>query len=498
MADQPKLVISGNSDDAQKALATLERRFDSLEQRMKRTTESQKKNSADATAAIDKTTTALARQFATYEIGKKVIEGMTAAARKFGAENIKLADQQSTFAGKFNESAMKLGVQGNLTPAEIAKMTATIGAQLKMIPVTGDISEAMNLQTSLAGTGVPRAELDSGIALRSVLKLKAGTAAAGKDFGNEREAVGAISQTLKGYGLDVNAKNIEMVGGMVAEMYSASDLQMKDLSALAPRVANLKRFGLNLQTQAAAFSAARDVMGPDIASTSLDAFVTRLGAAGATEERVKALASIGLNPADVALGSGPGKDLFSVSAMLQKKMGGLSVEDRNVWTEKMFGQEGSKFASLMLSQEGFGTIRGRFDDLNQLEKYEASVGKFVGSRFAQSNRLKASSETSQAGILSHTPMSWEEYDLSQTNFRDQIRLRAIQEGTPAWMANSWSSVDKVFNSVVETGAKAVGATPSGMGWDKEALRIQEQQLRALQGIEQKMDARPINRNGQAE
>jgi len=490
-----KLFFSGDGRDAERAIASLERKVEGLEQKLKRSSESQKKSASEISSALEG---------AVGPASLLATAGTAIAAAFRGAvtETLKFSTEVDEILKKTGDAELRLRIQGGFTPAQVESQLPNIKKALFATP-SANATEAIQLQTQLAGAGFKQKDIQSGEALAGMLQLKAVTNAFGRDAGDPKETVLGMSQLLKGLGhAEPAAKDIFRVGKQVATLMAESDIQFRDLSQLAGEAATLGQFGMTEQQQLGAYSWMRDVKGPEEGATGLRIFTSRTATAATDKERTKALKSIGLTPADVAISKG-GVTFEEAVGKIQKGMAGLPEQQRNNFLTEMYGEKGQTAASIILSQEGAAKISGRIRMAENADKaFQDRLGIFQSSR--QAVNLRAANDKDWIlRDVANRQQTWGEFDL-----QEQVRKTKLMSEQTTQGGRLGAGYMNWIEGVADWMHKATGATPEGMMGSQEGSEMKrlaqeqiqaiENQTKVLERIDQKQAKPQINRNAQQE
>lgn len=504
MAGNVKFVVTGDTADAERAAIKLEKRIESLEQKLTKLGETSKKTAKTSTDAfsssgVDKYTQGIANagaklagMAAIASAVKQAFHGMTQEVKTFNRD-------VDTFWEKQRGLDLKLQIQGGFTPQEVATQFPQMKKALWATP-SAPVGEAVELQTQLAGAGFKPDDIKSGAALKTMLDLKAVTNSFGEGVGDPKEAVLGMSQLIKGLGnVDPNAGDVRRIGSKVASLMAQSDIQFNDLGQLSGEAATLKQFGMTESEQLGAFSWMRDVKGAEEGATGLRIFTSRTATAGTDKGRTEALKKIGLTPEDVAIAKG-GVKFGEAIQKIQGGMANLSEEEKNKFLVEMYGEKGQASASIMLDAVGSKKITERIALAeNGQADFTKRLETFQGSREAMTLRTKNETdfllrEEAMKG------MTWGE--LRQVEKNAKTGLIGGQDNASSRRA---AGLTGFIGSTVMGAAEGLGYSPQDLGAPDAAglLEIQKQQLEQAKKTNELLDeaARkqpPLNRNGQGE
>jgi hypothetical protein len=296
----------------------------------------------------------------------------------------------------------------------------------------------------------------SGAALQAVLDIKAATGQFGENIGDPGQAAKTLAKLVKGSGnANPAAADLERMGASMVSLFQASDVQMPDFEMLAPKMSSLKNFGLSDEQALGAFAALTEVSSPEKGATGLSAFVTRTAAAGASNERVKALAELGLAPEDVAMAKG-GKGFDETVELLRTKFGEKSQEDRNRLLTELYGEEGQAAAAELLSDSGRQRTQSFVRAAGDRDPFNKNVAAFRESRYARDYKMGLESEF--ATMANDTGTTWDEFNKGRA-----ADLAQRNKGAPWYERMNNNYGDWVEGAMMGI-PQAAGMTPEESGW----------------------------------
>jgi hypothetical protein len=491
------LTITGNANDALAAIAALERKYDSLEGKIRRTGSATKESGWET--SLDSVVTK-------YAGIATVIGTVSTAVTGVIAKNAEYLAQLDAIVAKNAQTEIKTRIQAGMTAPELKAMMPGMERALVATPAA-DMDTAMKLQTQIASSGFKDADVKSGAALQAVLNLKAATNQFGEGIGDEGAAAGTMSKLLKGGGIArPSAADLEGVGASIVSVFEKSDVQMPHFEQLAPKMASLTNFGLSMNEAIGTFSSLVDVSNPEKAATGLQAFVTRTATAANSKEKTEALSELGLKPEDVAMAKG-GKGLFETVDLMRAKLGEKSEEDRNRLIAKIYGEEGQAAASRLLSPEGTALAKDFTQAAGNKVPMARNLKAFQESRYARNKATEIAGEF--ALLAQDTGKTWQEADAERaTDLRQQNRGKG-------WGGRLINTFGDFVEAAATKPARWMGATPDevGLGGNDVQNRIAERSMnkpedagaKAVVGkLEELIDVtkaekkRPLNPNGNVE
>lgn len=434
-------------------------------------------------------------------LAAKVV-GLGVAYKAVSSAVTSVIAKNEEFLGKLDQMGqvradeeLKLQIQGGLLPEDISKNMPQIERAVRLTPSVGGSTPAemyantVSLATQLASSNVKDPE-----ALNAVLQLKAGTNRFGRGIGGDAADVRSLIQFTKGVGiLEPKANDLVRIGGGIAEVFEASDLQFSDISHLSPHAATLKSLGMNEMAQLAAFANLTDVQGSELSGRGLKMVGLRLATAKETEASGKALAELGLTPDDVAIAEG-GRSMTESMRLLRDKLAPIEQTKKNRLVEEIFGHEAIGIANTLLAPGRLEQIDEWTEKARQAQGFQTKVRTFQESRYARDRaNIAATGFSLRRHDINTGERTWQEH----TNELEAIRTRDL-EGRSA-PARAFLN----FGAVVEDFAnwaffKSHGATPTEAGYESPSAKEQTRLLeRIAVGVERRQE-RPINRNGQVE
>lgn len=373
---------------ATRAIAALEAKVEKLENANKQLHRTSKRGAQDAVSDFKRWTTGLVTVGVAYSGVQRaiglVIEGNRTLSREI--------DQ---LINRLSEEELKLKIQGGFTPPQLEGQVGVIGQQLLKTPAV-DLPQGIMLQTQLVSSGFKQIDVQSGAALKTILDLQAATNQFGKALENPKETVKAISQLLKGLGLENTAENIRMIGGDFSELFAGMDIAAKDLVALASVSATLTAAKQTPQVQLAAFAAVTELLGGPIAATTLKQLTTRSIGAADTPKGVEGLATLGIRADQIDL---DGETIIDVLDLLGASIKRLTEEGRGVEAQRaifsIFGQEaGANMLSAISvaprAREALAIVQG--------QGFEQAVDIFNQSRHADNQRRRIRTQLLQRDV----------------------------------------------------------------------------------------------------
>jgi hypothetical protein len=379
----------------------------------------------DSKSGADASTTSLRGMVSTvaalggsYTVLQKVVQATAAANKQFSD------DVTRTFR-TLAEQELKLQIQAGLTPEQVKDTMPVIQSELKATPST-DLAGAIKLQTQAASSGFNEKDVKSGAALKTVLEIKAATNQFGEGMGDEKEAVLALSQFLKGMGKDSPAaKDIHQLGGELVSLFATSDIQFSSLKQLAPEVSNLRGFGLKQQEMLAAASVLVDVMGDEKAATGLRNVVTRTATAAKSKERTEAFKEMGLKPEDVDMAIG-GDQFIPTLEKISQKLKGMKPEAQNRLLSKILGDEGQSAGSVLFDPEKIKLIKTRIKDASDQTLFKQGVKSFQESGYADRQRREIDTQVAQRDTAIRQGTSHQDVREEGRKVRAQMEAKGIR------------------------------------------------------------------------
>lgn len=515
----------GDSKSAEYAIARLQQQVADLQEKMKRGSATTSKAMSSDMVRLQRTNAAALQggqsqwDGMSSSVGGYIMQlGVAAiAARSLGNviggiadKNKQLADSISKIGEVRAEEDLKLMIQGGFTPQQVEKQMPALRQAAMDMPAISDYAQLVQLQTQLASSSFKSGDVASGAAAREFLGISAATNQFGKSVGDPKQALMSVAMFAKSQGIaEPGAEDLHRIGGGLTRLFATSDIQFPDLQQLAKEGAALTGFGMSEQQQLGAFSMLRDQLGAEGGAVGLRNVVSRLGTAGASQDRVGALESIGLKPEDVAIAKG-GKNLPEVLGRLQGALAGVSEEQKNQVLTKLFEIQGLPAAQTLLSNPQL--LEKRISEAGDVQAFEASTQKFAASRFAEAQQDKIRKQFAERGIDTATgERTWAEIDLEQAR-RFAERREDVARGAPGVgraFGQSALSAEEYFSSTMNWFYQKSGFQPADVpGGPSGASQQGTQMVGVLLSIDSNMkqqvrlqeenNKRARNRNGNVE
>lgn len=304
-------------------------------------------------------------------------ERLIATLKKLSDTQKEVAKGGSDVATTVDTLARRLQVQQGLTDAERSASTARILGVANREDVGATADTAFRAATQLVSSGF--ADPVAGGELVTVLK-----AINASNFEGGPEAlVKGFAQALQASGLEKNNANLERLAVATQGLFRTTDFQIAELTDFAKNAAVFTGANLTQEQSLAAFTALRETLRAEQASTGLRNFITTLQAGAITKESAANFARIGVNPADVDF---VGESLVEVIGVIKKATDKLSEEDRNAALGKFFGKENVAAARLLLASGQ------RIPELERQQAdatgFETAAGVAGASMQAERNRIE--------------------------------------------------------------------------------------------------------------
>lgn len=270
-----------------------------------------------------------------------------AAATKFLSAYVEMQSKLREMEAGATRTADKAGRElANLAPASVPMKQ--IQADLLNLAVRRKVSpeRAKDVSGALLGAGFGYEDvMQEGGAGDVTLRTLAATNASGKNV-DAKALVDAMTGHLSATGQEKTAANLSAAGQTAQALFAGTKLEIDDLQNLAKVGKNIKDITGLGNEQMALLSQFKDVTSADIGATSMQTSIMRLNNPGSRER--KALAELGLNPADVDFN---GESFYDV----QERLGAAfdkAGPNASRLRGQLFGQEGVLGGSVLFSSEG--------------------------------------------------------------------------------------------------------------------------------------------------
>lgn len=429
-----KFTYFGDGKDLEKELVRLEKKHDDLTNKIGQVSRRSRQSSKTGVQGLVDQVKGAANLSAALDGVKQVVMAITAEQRK-------LSQSIDETIPKLDEQQLKLQIQAGLTPRQVEGKIPQIRDALLNTPTT-DLSGGFQLQTQLISSGFKKADVDSGEALQTILDLKAATANFGREITNVKETVSSVSQFLKATGQEATAENIRKTGGGVVQLFEGSEIQLKDLTALAANASGLTARGIDPQMQLAAFSVVRDQMNAEKGATAMSQIANEFGSAALDNRKVETLKSIGLTPQDIDL---IGEDLPTAFERLKKATQGMNPEEINNIMTALVGKDAFKAAAALTAN--VEKIQERLKSMSGTA-FERNVKIFQESRTAERQRVQIRREFAERTINEQR---------GGVTFKDaRDRLQAEYAENMAQQQNIVDRFGTSLNTITDKSGMAVG------------------------------------------
>lgn len=310
---------------------------------------------------------------------------ITSAIQGLVQENNRFNDSIQRTIDMTAAEELKLQIKGGLLPSQVESKMPQIQQALINTPVVG-MAGGIQIQSQIESSGFNRQDIDNNQALEASLKIKAATNGFRQAPESITKATQAIAMFQKAMGnLVPTANDILGTGVNMTSLFKESEIEFNDLTQLAQQAATLSGFGLTETEMLGAYSTLRDQLGAEKGATGFRSFIGRLGAAGGSKERIKALHMIGMNPEDVDIAKG-GDQFIPVAEKLLARLSKVSPEQRNVFLNEMFGEEGSAAANTILNRQNLSQIERRIGIQGDPTEFNQNIARYNGSREARTMR----------------------------------------------------------------------------------------------------------------
>jgi hypothetical protein len=488
------MVFAGDAASAERAIAGLEKKFDSLDQKIKRLNESKVKgdNLGGATKGLDVLSTGIDTITAKFGVAGLAATAIGAGIKGSLDEIQRFNSKLDETNEKVREMKAKLQTQDNLSEADLQQQMPAIRLAAFKTPVM-EIDQAIDAQRQLSSVGIDEEDVRSGKALDNLLQLRA----LSNSFGDTAEApevtAKALSQFLTSVGSQKGADDIKRVGSKLAMLSVDSPIEASNLKQLSQVGSVLTQHGLDEDEQLAGFRVAFEAQGDAVGSTGFRNVVSRLGTAGTDKTRTEALEKLKLKPEDVAIAEGG----VTVSAALDKVRGGLkklSPVEQNTALKDLFSEESMATAGLLTSDKGFERFQAGLDAAkNAGGEAEARISRFQNSREAIIRRSQLG-EAITYETKADEGATWKEHDQLEQQRRTNVMAAAKGPG-----GRLFAGYENWVDSTADWAHKKMGFTPDQMygmkdgQFLKNALEQQNAEIRKQTQLLEQLVNKPPER-----
>lgn len=268
--------------------------------------------------------------------------------------------------------ARAFAVQGGLSNQQLEearRQITQIAINRRVAPET-----AFSAATQLVSSGFSPSEVTTGGGLDNFLKVLAASNATGANV-DSQDLSQKLVQFLSATGQQRTAGNVLSTGQQIQALFKGTNIQLADLGQLAGEAAKINQAFPELgNQQLGIFSQFRDVQEASVGSTAMRAALIAIRTAGATPEKAKALASLGLSPEDV-----DDESFATVQERLTGAFERAGPVQANIAAKKLFGDEGLIARQILFTPEGMATTRERLAMGANAAAFERDVALTEGS-----------------------------------------------------------------------------------------------------------------------
>lgn len=244
---------------------------------------------------------------------------------------------------------------------------------------------AIQSATALGSAGASVGDITGG-GLDEFLQLVNASNEAGGNV-NQPELAKAMVLFLQANGRSPNREGMRDTSLAIQQLFGGTNLQLSNLARFAPEAGKISQMShMTPVEQLAAFS---QFLGTDEearASTAFRSGIVSLATAGATPEKARALASLGLKPGDVDF---QGEDFGTVQKRLTGAFQDVAPERRNMAAKKLFGDEGLGFYNVLLQPGAGEEMRRRVAMAQSTEGAAERLAIAEGTRGAEMRQAES-------------------------------------------------------------------------------------------------------------
>lgn len=220
----------------------------------------------------------------------------------------------------------KYSIQAGLKGPESKEARERI---LKVVEENGaTVDQGFLASTALASEGFSQEESE-GAALDIMLK---GLQSSNLGDVDPTDLIQASAQAMNATGQELTAENLGKVLVNMRGLFASKSIQLSDLTEFAKAAPAMTQANISFEDQLAAFALAREQRGAGEGATQLRNVVQNLQGAGASNDKIAVLKSMGMTPADVDL---QGETLDQALQRLEKGLGSLSQTDAGIAMQKL-------------------------------------------------------------------------------------------------------------------------------------------------------------------
>ena len=338
--------------------------------------------------------------------------------------------------------ARKLQVQASLTDPERQAATKEILRQSSDAGLTAETG--FRTATQLVSSGFQK-PVETGTLTTAMKTMQAANLE-----GSPEEFIQGMSQVMAAFGLEKTNANLERVAVSMQGMFKTTDFQIAEATQFAKNAALFESAGMSLEQATATFTAGREVLNAEQASTGLRNVVSILQTAGAHGPQKEALASLGIKPEEVDL---VGENMQQALTRLKQGVDAADKQTSQIAMGTLFGREASAAATVLM---------GKIPRMRELEGMQANKAQFEADvRVKQEGDLAQRNRIENEEMLRRLPRARALEDARNRIVRREGRNKGFAEDAETLVGPALSSTVTAATSVFGTTDQLSGLDVTG-------------------------------------
>ena len=372
MGEKVQFSIFANAKDAEKALVSLEKKYDQLKKKIQQTSRASKKGADDSTKSLKKQGLSIVKAALLYG-------GITAAIRLAFITQEQLRKSAEATAIAIEKTAKALQIQAGLTNLQSKNAQSRVDIIAKEAGVS---QQSVNrIATEFASQGFGPG-LNNGLVRSTIAFLQSSNVPV--DEAPLEELIKAVSQELRAGGKKLTAKNSLDLFLRIRGLFKETPFQTPQLLDFSKIRGVARKSGVDEETFLSAATVLSEQLPSTEGATGLRNVILRLAAPESSAK--KALEAAGLDPKAIDL---VGETLPEALKRLGKVVDALPEEERQPFLKKIFGQKAIAPAGFLIE----GAQAGKFEEFAKLQQdregFEAGVIAARSGIAASVAKLKA-------------------------------------------------------------------------------------------------------------
>lgn len=386
----------------------------------------------------------------------KVVELIGAGVRTIADENAKWQDQLSGMDKRLEVMQARVVMQAGGTDESARDVVRTAAAGAMDVPALGDkLEDFVNAQVYLEGSSFKKEDVKSGKTLKAMNEVMAGVSAfeGGQEFASSKDAMETLSTLVDAWGKEGSVADIEHLGTVARGAFKETRMQGGDLKAFGKTAGTFAQFGVTEEEALSRFAATKEGTGSaEGTATGMKNYLLRL--ADITPELQAALEELNLNAADVSVEKG-GTTFGESISRVKAAMGQKSEEDRNRLMAVLFGKESSTPISVMLDKEARSLDVQK--EMTDREEFKEAAATFGGTELADRRRRGIRLQTAEAETV------WKQGGVTFSELEEERAAstaeRRLQARGPIDQVGI--TIDEKMQEAAESFNKGLGLGPTG-------------------------------------